>query len=50
MGRPEGSKKLFPTQAYQRELVAKLKKKAEADDTLAMGLLLILCELNKQSF
>ncbi|MCK5188698.1 MAG: hypothetical protein KAR12_01435 [Methylococcales bacterium] len=50
MGRPIGSTKLFPTQEYQRELIQKLKEKAEEDDTLAIGLLLILCELNKHSY
>ena len=48
MGRPIGSETALPTKKYQRELIERLKKKVEEkDDTLAMGLLLILCELKK---
>ena len=46
-GRPEGSGNILPTKKDQNKLIEQLTKKAADGDTLATGLLLILCELKK---
>lgn len=49
MARPTGSKNTIPALPEQKKLIEQLTANAVAGDSLALGLLLILCELKRSN-
>lgn len=47
MARPTGAKNTIPAAPEQKKLIEQLTANAEKGDSIALGLLLILCELKR---